>query len=199
VELWIGPAIVAAAVSSIVTAAGWFVTSWQSQRLERTRRDEKIRDFQIALRAEIDSDLLNLAESDFDALQLEVAERLTANAADQIVVPHLAANMVFDTVVKEIHVLPEDVIGPVIRYARMRHTIARFTEDLRASNTQTLAAARRIAMFSDFFGMMLRLRQLAEDAVAALDDSLSKRGAGQPNLSSASGPGGASALLRDGP
>jgi hypothetical protein len=32
---WIGPAIVA-----VVSAAGWFVTSWQATRLEQRRRRE---------------------------------------------------------------------------------------------------------------------------------------------------------------
>lgn len=41
-ELWVGPVIVAAIVSGLVSAAGWFVTSWQTIRLEERRRREKV-------------------------------------------------------------------------------------------------------------------------------------------------------------
>ena len=61
---WIGPAIIAAIVSGIVSAAGWFVNSWQERRLEKGRREEKVHDYQVALRAEIAGDLLNLRVAD---------------------------------------------------------------------------------------------------------------------------------------
>jgi hypothetical protein len=45
-ELWVGPVIIAAAVSAPVSVAGWFVTFQQSMRMEQRRRDENCGHFQ---------------------------------------------------------------------------------------------------------------------------------------------------------
>lgn len=52
---WIGPAIVAALIGCLTTMLGWSVSFRQLRKLETTRRNEKIIDYQTALRAEIRS------------------------------------------------------------------------------------------------------------------------------------------------
>ena len=52
---WIGPAIVVAVISALVTAAGWLVAHRQTMRAEALRRRERVVDVQTALRAEIRS------------------------------------------------------------------------------------------------------------------------------------------------
>lgn len=54
---WIGPAIVAALISGLVSLIGLYLGGWIAIRHEKRRRREKVRDFQIALRAEIRSEL----------------------------------------------------------------------------------------------------------------------------------------------
>ena len=63
---WVGPAIIAAVISSLVSAAGWYVSYWTTIQTDHRRRREKVRDFQIALRAEIRSELHDLRTDDVD-------------------------------------------------------------------------------------------------------------------------------------
>jgi hypothetical protein len=56
VDAWVGPAIVAAVISGLVSLIVVQLNFRQGRRLEQARRDEKVRDFQIAIRAEIRSE-----------------------------------------------------------------------------------------------------------------------------------------------
>jgi hypothetical protein len=189
-EAWFGPAIVAAVVSGLVSAAGWFVTSWQAIRLEQRRRDEKVRDFQTALLAEIDRDFANMAVADRAEFLEAVRAQYRADPAFVPFGPRLASNVVFDVVVREIHILPGDVIRPVIDYARVRQTLERFVEDMRGEGFRSLAADRQLTMYGDYLAMTDRLQRLAEIAGAELRRSLSSSGAVPSNRGSASAPDG---------
>ncbi len=187
---WVGPAIIAAIVSGVVSAAGWFVTSWQQLRLERQRRAEKVRDFQIALRAEIATDLITLEVVDRTAYLKEIEARYAADPSYSVVVPHQSANVVFDVVVKEVHILPGEVISQVVMYARLRQIVGRFIDDMRSDSFKGLPAERQLAMYRDYLETLDRLEALAQQAVAALERSLglSIPDAARPSQSSASGP-----------
>lgn len=169
-ELWIGPAIIAALVSALVSAMGWFVTSWQTQRLETRRRREKVRDFQAALRAEIASELLGLQVGSRDDMLAGVTAALSSDASYQPFVPRLGQNLVFEQVVKEIHILPGAVIGSVIAYQQLRQSVGHFIEDIREA--KELPPQRKLLMISDYIDMLDRLEILATNAVAALERSL---------------------------
>ena len=171
-ELWVGPAIIAALVSALVSAAGWFVSSWQVQRLEAHRRAEKVHDYQVALRAEIASDLFNLQTSNRNEIRREVEEAFRADPNYQPFVPHVARNVVFEQIVTEIHVLPGDVISSVIAYARLRQSLEHFIEDLRGAIANKLPPTRLALMMADYLEILDRLEKLAIAAVTQLDRSL---------------------------
>jgi hypothetical protein len=193
VELWVGPAIVAALVSALVSAAGWFVTSWQAQRLDQRRRGEKLRDFQIALRAEIASDLLNMAVADRREFLEEVAERYRADATYYPIVPMQSRNVVFEAIIDQIHILPAAVITPLIHYARMRQRVERFVDDLRSPDFRGLSAERQLTMYTDYLEMLDRVEQIGRDTVSRLDDSLNSSDGVRSIPKSASGARRASA------
>lgn len=192
-ELWVGPAIVAALVSALVSAAGWFVTSWQTQQIDQRRRGEHLNDFQVALRAEVASDLLNMAVADRREFLDEVSERYRADATYYPVVPMQSRNVVFEAIVGEIHILPEAVITPLIHYARMRQRVEKFVDDLRSADFRALTAERQLTMYSDYLEMLDRAEQLGRDAVSSLDESLNSSDGARSIPKSASGAGGASA------
>ena len=104
---WIGPALIAAVISSLVTAVGWLVNYRTSLGLEKERRLEKVQDFQIALRAEIRSELHHLKEVDFAANFTKIQTRYPNSKDYSVLVTSLVAACRFDTLVKGIHVLPE--------------------------------------------------------------------------------------------
>ncbi len=196
---WIGPAIIAAIVSGVISVAGWFVNSWQVRRLEQLRRDEKVHDFQVALEAEIRSDYVAMSVIDRAAHLQDVAAHYAEDRTYSIAVPHIASNVVFAAVVGEIHVLPGSVIAPVVDYARLRQTVEQFVIDLRSDKFTALPQARQLAMYSDYLKMLDRLEILAEQAIAALSRSLlSSPDAGQSNQLSAAAPAGEQALASGG-
>ena len=174
-EAWVGPAIVAALVSGLVSALGWFVTSWQALRLEQLRREEKVHDYQVALWAEIGSELKSLkVVEDRHAFLDGVRHRFATDVGYVPFVPRLAGSPVFEALVPDIQILPGDVIAPVITYARFRQTVERFIDDLRDSRYAELATERRLAMFCDYIGMLERLQFHAEAADASLSRSLAE-------------------------
>jgi hypothetical protein len=192
-ELWIGPVIIAAAVSALVSVAGWFVTFQQSIGLEKRRRAERVHDFQVALRAEIASDRLALVVVDRDAFLDEIKALYMADPTYSVLVPHSASNTIFASIIKEIHVLPGDVIGPVVDYARLRETIERFVEDMRGERFRTLSPERQLLIYTDYLKMLERLEVLADNALVAINRSLNIPAEDPPSQSSALGRGEAPA------
>jgi hypothetical protein len=187
VELWLGPVLVAAVVSGLVNIFGWYVTFRSTRKLDLMRRGEKVHDFQVALRAEVSSDLLNMEVADRASFLQDVAARFAADPSYSPVVPRLASNVVFEAIVREVHVLPAAVIAPVIHYARLRQTLEQFVEDMRSESFRRLPSERQLTMYSDYIATYDRLEALAQNAVAALDDSLNSSGAVLSNQASASG------------
>ena len=192
-ELWVGPAIIAALVSALISAAGWFVTSWQAQRSESRRRGEKVHDFQVALRAEIASDLLILEVADRQEFLDVVSAHYRADRDYAVVIPTMSSNVVFEAIVGDIPVLPGAVISPVIHYARMRQTLDQFIADMRAPSFGGLSAERQLTMYSDYLGMQERLEVLARKAIQELDISLNSSDEARQTPKSASGTQSASA------
>ena len=172
---WISPAIIAVVVSALVTVVGWFVTFRYSLRLERERRREKIRDFQIALRAEIRSELQHLNEENLDLELTTIENAYKASKTYSVYVPGLARHAVFDNLVKEIHILPENVIDPLILYSRQRQMLDQFSSEMRSDKFAKLAQSRQLNMYRDYVGVTKYLRTLAVDAVAAIDTALADR------------------------
>ena len=192
-EVWIGPAIVAAVVSGLVSVLGWFATFYIGLRRDQVLRDEKVTDFQVALRAEIVSDLLTMVVADRHAFLEEVKEKYAQEADYSVIVPHIARNVVFESLLGELQILPSEVIAPVIHYERMRETIERFVLDLRDPSFRKSPSDRQLLMYSDYLEMLGRLEQLARDALAALELSLNIPDEGRSNQGSASVAAAASA------
>ena len=111
---WVGPTIVAAVIAGLVNVLGWIVTSRETLANERRRRNEKVRDFQIALRAEIRSELANLKAYDLDRYNAEIKRRYDVDPTYSVVIPHPARHVIFEAISGEIQILPENVIDPVV-------------------------------------------------------------------------------------
>ena len=168
-EAWVGPAIVAAFISGLVSLIVVQLNFRQERKADRLRREEKIRDFQIALRAEIRSELENLERFELRTLLAEVESHYASDMSYSVVVPRIARHVVFDAIAKEIHILPEAVIGPVVFYARQRQVIEQLAEDMREASFKALAPERQLAMYRDYLGMWDVWRDLASKAEKALE------------------------------
>ena len=143
-EAWVGPAIVAAVISGLVSLIVVQLNFRVAQRAERLRRDEKVRDFQIAPRAEIASDLVQMEETDRESLFQDVADATASDPGYVPVLPRLSPNTIFDVVVRDIPILTGQVIAPVVRYERLRQTLSQFIEDLRSPQYKELPSECRL-------------------------------------------------------
>lgn len=168
-EAWVGPAIVAAVISGLVSLVVVQLNFRQERRAEKMRREEKIRDFQIALQAEIRSELANLERFDLEALLAEVRRRYDSETSYSVSVPRISRHVVFDAIAKEIHILPESVIGPVVFYARQRQAVESLADDMRDPAFKALSKERQFEMYSDYLGMWDLWRELAGKAQKALE------------------------------
>jgi hypothetical protein len=181
VEAWIGPAIVAAVISGLISLTVVQLNFRQERKREGLRRAEKIRDFQIALRAEIRSELRNLSRYDIDVQLQNVRSRYENDPKYAVSVPRPTKQPVFDALVGEIHILPEAVIDPVVLYARQRHAMESLVEDMKDAGFRSLSKEQQIAMYEDYLRMWETWRDFAAQAEAALNEggaSVAGTGAG---------------------
>ena len=157
-------------------ALGWFVTHRQTRRLEATRREERIRDVQTALRAEIRSHRRWLEPFDQEQEKGLTAARIIAEEAANFTpfVPREVETFVFDALTGDIHILPSDVIDPIVLYYRQMHALAKMADDLRSERYEKLAAARKAEMYQDYVGMAVYALDLADDTIEVLNQSLSR-------------------------
>jgi hypothetical protein len=168
-EAWVGPAIVAAVISGLISLVVVQLNFRQERKADRLRREEKIRDFQIALRAEIRSELANLERFDLSSLLADVKDRYAADTGYSVSVPRIAKHVIFDAIAKEIHILPESVIGPVVFYARQRQAVESLADDMRDPAFKALSRERQLEMYGDYLGMWDVWRDLAAKAEKALE------------------------------
>ena len=174
-EAWIGPAIVAVLISSIVTVAGWFMALRHERLREAERRQERIEDIQTALLADIRSSSHRFSGTDLDLHLREIEARISrAMPAEAYTpfVPREPGSLLWPSVAGEVHILPNEVIDAVVIYFSQLETIRLFAEDLRADQFASLNPERKIEMYGDYIKMAKYLVDLAEEAERVLARSL---------------------------
>ncbi|MDF2619249.1 MAG: hypothetical protein K0S00_1908 [Xanthobacteraceae bacterium] len=177
-QAWIGPAVVAAVISSLVTVIGWWLNHQRERRRDAARRLERIRDVQAALRAEIRShrERLRLFELNEDnAALLARIEASNDTAPFTPFLPREVDSFVFDAVIGEIHILPVAVIDDVVVYYRQTRSIAQFADDLRSDRFDRLQPERKAQMYRDYLALGRHAALLADRAIAAIDRALDGR------------------------
>ena len=172
-EAWVGPAIVAAFISGLVSLIVVQLNFAQSRKADRSRRAEKVRDFQVALRAEIRSELRNLSQHDVETQLADVRRMYESDATYSVTVPRPVQQAVFESLVAEIHVLPEAVIDPVVLYSRQRNVIAALVTDMREPTFRQLSKDQQLKMYEDYLSMWSTWREFAAHAEHTLSESIS--------------------------
>ena len=174
-EAWIGSAVIAVVISSLVTVASWFATHRSERLLEAARRQEKIQDIQTALLADIRSTRHRFEVVDPDRHLEEVVAKISGPEGDPAFtpfVPREPGSLLWSSTVQEVHILPNDVIEPIVLFFSQLETIRHFVDHLRSERVQLLEPERRIAMFRDYIRMAKYLVLLAREADQSLSDSL---------------------------
>ena len=174
-EAWIGSAVVAVVISSLVTILGWYATHRSERMLEVARRQERIQDIQTALLADIRSTSYRFEVVDSDRHLEEVVSLIESAPDDRPYtpfVPREPGSLLWPSIVQEVHILPNEVIDPVILFFSQLETIRNFVEDMRSDRFVMLEPARKAAMYRDYVRMVKFLVLLAGKAEGALARSL---------------------------
>jgi hypothetical protein len=174
-EAWIGSAVIAVVISSLVTIAGWYATHRSERMLEAARRQELVQDIQTALLADIRSTGHRFRQIDLDQHLKDMSTQILAvTDSDDYTpfVPGEPGSLLWESVAHEVHILPNDVIESVVVFFSQLETIRFFVDDLRGERYAGLSKTRKAAMYEDYVRMMKYLVQLADDAERALERSL---------------------------
>lgn len=174
-QLWIGPAIVAALISGIVTIGSWVVGSARERRLQAALREERVRDVQTALLADVRSYRHRYFAVDLDALRKDVVDRIAAAPAEAPFTPFVPrdhGSLLWASIAREVHILPTEVIDPVVLFFSQLETISALIDDLRSDRYWSLGQSRRAAMYTDYIELRRFSVQLAHDAERALQAGL---------------------------
>lgn len=169
--LWaIDPRIWQAIIAGLFVAVGWIVNGAQNRRAAARLRREQREDVQRALVAEIKHYLEVLETEDVDAAWAAMQPRIAAGYVPFL--PTEANDMVFQSVLDNIHILPKTVIDPVVKYYSQLKAIEMQIGDSRLSafvdGTDADSRARREAVYEEYLGMKARARKYAYDALAEM-------------------------------
>jgi hypothetical protein len=174
-EGWIGSAVVAVVISSLVTVAGWYATHRSERMLEAARRQERIQDIQTALLADIRSTSHRFRQIDLDQHLTDMLAQIGGASEGRDYTPFVPGepgSLLWSSVAHEVHILPNDVIEPVVLFFSQLETVRYFVDDLRSERYAAVNRARKAAMYDHYVRMMKYLVQLADDAQGALERSL---------------------------
>ncbi len=175
-EAWIGPAIIAAAISALITVSGWILSGRRELASERRRRAERRADVQNAILAEIQHYVDILSNPDFDLNDTweSVVSDMEDDADYVPLVPSERNDTVFRAILPEIHVLPAQVIQPVVRYYNQVFAIDAMIADLRGNGFAGAHQDQRIKMYTDYVSLKIEAREQGQRAVRALNQSLNR-------------------------
>lgn len=168
----VAAALVTAIVGGGVVAAGWFWTHALSRRRDRVLRLEQVSDIQRALLAEIRAHVAALEQQqaiDTSAASQALREKLLGDQHVPIL-PHDANDRIFRAVVEQVHILPENVIDPVVRYYRLIAVRVALAQDIRRS--AKAQPDRAGAMLDDYLSLTDETRQAGNFAMLVLSASL---------------------------
>lgn len=175
------PRVSAAVVAAIVVAAGWFVAGFRELRRDRRRRRERSIDVQTALAAEIQHyvDILKNPEFDLKSVWEDVVRRMEADDGYIPLIPSEKNDTVFQSILSDVQILPEEVIRPVVRYYNQVFAIEAMIEDLRSEQFRSIETPQqqRIEMYTDYISLKLEALRLGEQACDEILSNLDPKNA----------------------
>lgn len=179
------PRIWQAIIGGAFLAAGWIYNGALNRARDRRRRLEKVRDVQTALLAEIRHYVDALELFDLMTSWSRIVSAMEEDNKYVPVVPSEKNDTVFHALIEDIHVLPDPVIQPVVRYYNQVFAIDAIIEDLRSELfRKEMDQVQRVAMYTDYIGLKQQALVLGRAAISELRESLSlnSRGVARSDL-----------------
>jgi hypothetical protein len=162
----------AAIIGFVGALVGILLTNVLRIYVEGRNRHERVRDIQTALQAEIRSHRRALEY--FDGGDGEaITGRMEQDSSYTPFVTREINPPIFTAIVGEIHVLPGEVIDPVVLFYRQVKTLDALGQDLRDSTVGARAPPQRNPMVRDYFSLGAYALELADNALSAIAKTLS--------------------------
>jgi len=161
-QAWIGPAIIATVFASVF---GFL----RDRHFDGKRRQERVKDIQIALLAEIRAYVAVLKRDRLDEFEQGMVGRMLADDGFVPFIPREKNDTVFQAILADIHILPESSIDPVVVYYSQIVAIAEMAHDMRTKVFSGLEMQRRIDVYRNFIAMKKEAVVLGLEAELMLD------------------------------
>lgn len=167
--------LLAAALSAAVAVTLWFGNNWVERRQAEARRQEKTNDLMRALLAEIEAYVYLLALNDLEAHLTMMTHQMQGAPRDRPfvpIVPRESHDSVYRAFLDEIHILPGEVVNPVVRYYNQVNAIANFAADMATDRFAGISGDRMAAMYHHFIVMKQIALKMGERARRRLREKL---------------------------
>ena len=168
-DAYLAPQAQQAVIAGLFIAAGWWVVALQNSRRDRQQRRARVEDMQRALLAEVRAHVVSLERQLQEGTFEDLLQRIGDGDA-ALVMPHGGNDRIFRAIVEEVHMLPEWVIDPVVRYYRLLAVRAALAQDIR-SNAKDYPR-RTAEMFRDYLLLNDETLETGLDAMEILTASL---------------------------
>lgn len=162
----VAAALVAAAVAMLVRP----VDDWLNRRRARALRAERISDVQRALLAEIRAHVVALESQRLDDRGTAALLAGLRESGRFPFIPTQANDRIFSAVLEEVHILPADVIDPVVTYYRQLSIMASFAEAMQRQAEKD--QPRAVEMFTDYLELTEAARESGQEALRLLMTSV---------------------------
>ena len=163
------PRVTSALIGAAFVALGWFASARRERAAVRRARVQRERDMRTALAAEIEAHVEALRLFDLEEQWRLIVGRMEEDSGYVPTVPTERNDVIFRALVEEVSILPEEAIGPVVRYYAQLAAVEAIVGDLRSSQfRERMGQAERIAMYTDYIGLKQETLVRGEAALAAL-------------------------------
>ena len=166
----LNPTVMAAMVAATVAMLAWPVNDWLNRRRARALRAERVSDVQRALLAEIRAHVVALESQRLDDAGTAALLAGLRDSARIPFVPAQANDRIYAAVIEDVHILPADVIDPVVTYYRQLSIMASFAEALQKQADKD--HARAVEMFADYLELTEAARESGQEALRLLMTSV---------------------------
>lgn len=166
----LNPTVVAALVAAAVAMLARPVDDWLNRRRNRALRAERIVDVQRALLAEIRAHVASLEAERLDAAGIAALLDALRRSGRVPFIPAQANDRIYAAIIEEVHILPADVIDPVVTYYRQLSIMDSVAEAMRQQAEKD--PARAIEMFADYLELREAARESGQEALRLLMTSV---------------------------
>lgn len=157
-DQYISPHAQQGIIAGVFIAFGWMVAARQNRRRDAQLRDERSKDIQRALLAEIRAHVATLEQQRMDAAALRAVLDQMRMRGHAPLIPAQANDRIYVTILTEVHLLPEYIIDPVVTYYRRIAVMNAFADAIQKLTDQD--GDRMVAMFADYLELTDDVREV---------------------------------------